>query len=190
MAKLGSDPNSATSQFFFNESDSNAANLDNQNGGFTVFGHVVGAAGLAVMDAIADVPVPTPGPLGSPLDQIPLQNYTAGAAVQPSNLILIKSVTPASEAIPDRQRHARRGHRVGPGEQPDRDSRSRPGPPTSRSWATAPTGRPRPRRSPSTSPVVAAGDHARRRPRPRPAPRRPRPPSGTPTPDPAIPRRS
>ena len=97
MAKLGNDPNSATSQFFFNESDSNAANLDNQNGGFTVFGNVVGDAGLAVMDAIAAVPVPSPGPLASPLDQIPLQNYTAGTTVQPSNLILIKDVTTASE---------------------------------------------------------------------------------------------
>lgn len=97
MAKLGNDPNSATNQFFFNESDANAANLDNQNGGFTVFGHVVGAAGLAVMDAVAAVPTPTPSPLSSPLDQIPLQNYNAGAGVQPSNLIVIKSVTPASE---------------------------------------------------------------------------------------------
>lgn len=97
MAKLGNDPNSATNQFFFNESDSNAANLDHQNGGFTVFGNVVGSAGLAVMDAIAGVPVPSPPPLSSPLDQIPLQNYTAGAAVQPSNLVLIQGVTTASE---------------------------------------------------------------------------------------------
>ena len=97
MAKLGNDPNSATSQFFFNESDGNAANLDNQNGGFTVFGHVVGAAGLAVLDAVAAVPVPSPGPLSSPLDQIPLRNYTPGSTVQPSQMILIKSVTPASE---------------------------------------------------------------------------------------------
>jgi cyclophilin family peptidyl-prolyl cis-trans isomerase len=97
MAKLGNDPNSATSQFFFNESDSNAANLDNQNGGFTVFGNVVGSAGLAVMDAIAAVPAPSPGPLGSPLDQIPLQNYTPGRTVLPSNMVLIKNVTAASE---------------------------------------------------------------------------------------------
>ncbi|WP_435010311.1 peptidylprolyl isomerase [Tundrisphaera lichenicola] len=97
MAKLGNDPNSATSQFFFNESNSNAANLDNQNGGFTVFGSVVGTDGLAVMDAIAKVPSPTPAPLASPLDQIPLLNYTAGATVQPSNLVLIKSVSTTSE---------------------------------------------------------------------------------------------
>lgn len=43
MAKVGNDPNSASSQWFFNLAD-NSANLDNQNGGFTVFGHVVSDA--------------------------------------------------------------------------------------------------------------------------------------------------
>ncbi len=52
MAKLGGDPNSATSQWFFNIGD-NSANLDNQNGGFTVFGEILNDDGLAVMDAIA-----------------------------------------------------------------------------------------------------------------------------------------
>ena len=52
MAKVGNDPNSATNQWFFNLAD-NRANLDNQNGGFTVFGQVASAAGLAVMDKIA-----------------------------------------------------------------------------------------------------------------------------------------
>jgi cyclophilin family peptidyl-prolyl cis-trans isomerase len=40
MAKLGNDPNSATSQWFFNLGN-NTTNLDNQNGGFTVFGRVI-----------------------------------------------------------------------------------------------------------------------------------------------------
>ena len=40
MAKTEEGPNSATCQWFFNLAD-NSANLDNQNGGFTVFGHVV-----------------------------------------------------------------------------------------------------------------------------------------------------
>ena len=40
MAKAGGDPDSATSQWFFNLAD-NSANLDNQNDGFTVFGRVI-----------------------------------------------------------------------------------------------------------------------------------------------------
>lgn len=40
MAKTAAGPDSATSQFFFNLAN-NASNLDNQNGGFTVFGKVV-----------------------------------------------------------------------------------------------------------------------------------------------------
>jgi len=40
MAKLGDDPNSASSQWFFNLAN-NTTNLDNQNGGFTVFGRVL-----------------------------------------------------------------------------------------------------------------------------------------------------
>ncbi|WP_165246453.1 peptidylprolyl isomerase [Paludisphaera soli] len=99
MAKLGSDPNSATSQFFFNLSDENASNLDKQNGGFTVFGRVVGQSGLGVMDAIAAVPAPSPGPMASPLDSAPLQNYKLGTSVQPANLVLIRSVTTADEAF-------------------------------------------------------------------------------------------
>lgn len=41
MAKLSGDPDSATNQWFFNLSN-NSANLDNQNGGFTPFGVVMG----------------------------------------------------------------------------------------------------------------------------------------------------
>ncbi len=40
MAKLGGDPDSATNQWFINLQD-NSGNLDNQNGGFTVFARVV-----------------------------------------------------------------------------------------------------------------------------------------------------
>ncbi|MEM1423576.1 MAG: peptidylprolyl isomerase, partial [Planctomycetota bacterium] len=52
LAKLGNDPNSGTSQFFFNLDD-NSSNLDNQNGGFTVFGEALDEESLAVIDAIA-----------------------------------------------------------------------------------------------------------------------------------------
>lgn len=54
MAKIGGDPDSATSQFFFNLGD-NSANLDNQNGGFTVFANVI--IGMDVVDRIAEVPL-------------------------------------------------------------------------------------------------------------------------------------
>jgi cyclophilin family peptidyl-prolyl cis-trans isomerase len=48
MAKVANDPNSATSQWFFNLAN-NAANLDNQNGGYTVFGRVL--LGTNVLEA-------------------------------------------------------------------------------------------------------------------------------------------
>ena len=51
MAKVAMQEDSATNQFFINLGN-NAANLDNQNGGFTVFARVV-AEDLAVVDAIA-----------------------------------------------------------------------------------------------------------------------------------------
>jgi peptidyl-prolyl cis-trans isomerase A (cyclophilin A) len=51
MAKLGGDPDSATSEWFFNLAD-NSENLDNQNGGFTVFGQVLGD-GMEIIDVIA-----------------------------------------------------------------------------------------------------------------------------------------
>ena len=54
MAKLGGDPDSATNQFFINLAD-NSANLDAQNGGFTVFAEVIGG-GMSVADEIAAMP--------------------------------------------------------------------------------------------------------------------------------------
>ncbi len=69
MAKLGSDPNSATKEWFFNLVD-NSANLDNQNGGFTTFGRVLGN-GMAAVDAMAAVPR---FGYASPYDTVPLRN--------------------------------------------------------------------------------------------------------------------
>lgn len=54
-AKLGNNPNSATNQWFFNLAD-NSSNLNNQNGGFTVFGEVISEADLNAVDAIATLP--------------------------------------------------------------------------------------------------------------------------------------
>ncbi len=82
MAKLGNDPNSATSQWFVNLAD-NSANLDGQNGGFTVFGKVLGN-GMSVVDAIAAVPT---FDAGSPFDTIPLINYTPPDPIEEENVI-------------------------------------------------------------------------------------------------------
>jgi len=54
MAKPADDPDSATSQWFINLTD-NRPNLDNQNGGFSVFGRVLGE-GMEVVDQIASLP--------------------------------------------------------------------------------------------------------------------------------------
>lgn len=72
MAKLGGDPNSATSQWFINLAN-NSANLDVQNGGFTVFGQVLGN-GMDVLDAIAALPRFN---LGGAATAIPLRDYSA-----------------------------------------------------------------------------------------------------------------
>jgi peptidyl-prolyl cis-trans isomerase A (cyclophilin A) len=77
LAKLGGDPNSATSQFFFNLAD-NSSNLDSQNGGFTVFGKLVGANDQAVVNALAATPIrdQSNGSSSSPFGSIPLNNYS------------------------------------------------------------------------------------------------------------------
>jgi uncharacterized protein (TIGR03437 family) len=90
MAKLGNDPNSATSQWFFNEVD-NSSNLDNTNGGFTVFGKVADDASLAVMDHIANEPVyDASGTFGADFSNLPLVNYTGTFTSQ--NLVLITAI--------------------------------------------------------------------------------------------------
>ncbi|PCH61998.1 MAG: peptidylprolyl isomerase [SAR86 cluster bacterium] len=54
MAKIDPLPDSATNQWFVNLAD-NSANLDNNNGGFTVFANVLGE-GMTVLDAIDALP--------------------------------------------------------------------------------------------------------------------------------------
>lgn len=92
MAKIGGDPNSATSQWFFNLSD-NTANLDDQNGGFTVFGEVVGN-GMDIVDAVAALPVYD---FGGATSDIPLRDYTQqdrNNNVEPdgTNLVIVNAV--------------------------------------------------------------------------------------------------
>lgn len=91
MAKVASNPNSATNQWFISLAD-NSANLDVQNGGFTVFGQVT--SGMAVVDAIAAV---SRFNLGGTFTAIPLRNYTsadatAGTTITDNNLVLIRKI--------------------------------------------------------------------------------------------------
>ncbi|MBI1375833.1 MAG: hypothetical protein GC159_24245 [Phycisphaera sp.] len=86
MAKVGGDPNSATSQYFVNLAN-NATNLDVQNQGFTTFANVI-HDGMTVVDAIAALPRYN---AGSPFNEIPLINYTGGS-VTTNNLVRLTDV--------------------------------------------------------------------------------------------------
>lgn len=95
MAKVSGDPNSATSQWFFNLSD-NSANLDAQDGGFTVFGQVIGD-GMSVVDAMAGVPTyDASQSLGGDFTDLPLLN----PALTPDNLVMINSIVVVPEPSP------------------------------------------------------------------------------------------
>jgi hypothetical protein len=89
MAKLPGDPNSATSQWFVNLAD-NSGNLDQQNGGFTVFGRVVE---MTTVDAIAAVPTFN---FGDPFSNVPLQNFVPGTTfpddVPDSSFVVVNDV--------------------------------------------------------------------------------------------------
>lgn len=97
MAKLGSDPNSATDQFFVNLAD-NSSNLDNQNGGFTAFARVAGS-GMSVADAIAGLPtvsssVNIDGSATTSLTDWPLTS--ASASMDTSKVVSITSAAPVA----------------------------------------------------------------------------------------------
>ena len=91
MAKVGDNPNSATSQWFINLAD-NSANLDAQNGGFTVFARVVGN-GMDIADRIANLPIYN---FGTQTDMtfsaIPLRDYNGTDAVKTSNVVSFPAI--------------------------------------------------------------------------------------------------
>jgi len=94
MAKLGGDPNSATSQWFINLAD-NSGILDGQNGGFTVFGEVTGN-GMDVVDAIAALPIYN---AGAPFGELPMIDYPGSGPAMEENLVMMDVVENSENVI-------------------------------------------------------------------------------------------
>lgn len=91
MAKVAGNPDSATSQWFFNVSD-NSANLDFQNEGFTAFGQVV--SGMDIVEEINGLTL---------CSSAPMVNYTgdqcsSGDAPGFENFVSIVSITIVDDA--------------------------------------------------------------------------------------------
>jgi len=95
MAKRDGDPDSATSQWFINLAD-NSTNLDNQNGGFTVFGQVLDP-GMRIVDQLAGLPVVN---VGGVFSNLPLLSWPASGSVALADLVTISriSVLPTTTA--------------------------------------------------------------------------------------------
>ncbi len=88
MAKTAAGPNTATNQWFINLAN-NSANLDNQNGGFTVFARVLGN-GMTVADSIAAVTAyDVSAQLGGDFTALPL----IGGNLNSSALVVIRTIT-------------------------------------------------------------------------------------------------
>lgn len=96
MAKNGGIPDSATSQFFVSLND-NRANLDYQNGGFTVFGRVAGN-GMTVADNISALPTATynllldGGSTATQFSDFPMNVLSPPATMDQSQVVKINSV--------------------------------------------------------------------------------------------------
>ncbi len=99
MAKLGSDPNSATSQWFFNMGDNSGTapnGLDFQNGGFTAFGQVLGD-GMDIVDQIAATPVWNASSINGAFGSLPLRNFTNDHFPNNNDLVVINSIRRVEE---------------------------------------------------------------------------------------------
>lgn len=96
MAKIGGQPDSATSQWFINLAD-NSATLDSDNGGYTVFARVIGN-GMAVADAISQLDTFN---FQGPFTDLPVINYIPPNEIIEANLVMTavskKDVTPGPE---------------------------------------------------------------------------------------------
>ena len=92
MAKLGNDPNSATNQWFFNLNN-NSENLDNQNGGFTVFGEVLTDEDFAPIEAIANLPTTDFSEVSSAFSNLPVIVEEGETSIDGDNLVILNDVS-------------------------------------------------------------------------------------------------
>ena len=95
MAKTAAGPDTATSQWFFNLSN-NSANLDTQNGGFTVFGRVLDV-GMDVVDAISALPTYDITGIHPTFTDVPLNGYTG--TYDPANQLVFINNTKPSDTL-------------------------------------------------------------------------------------------
>ncbi|WP_245754569.1 peptidylprolyl isomerase [Candidatus Accumulibacter aalborgensis] len=86
MAKLGGNANSATSEWFVNLGN-NSANLDKQNGGFTVFGKVT-LPSLGVVDGIAALQIIN---AGGAFDTLPVVSLPVSGPLVRENLAMVNT---------------------------------------------------------------------------------------------------
>lgn len=102
MAKVGDDPDSATSEFFFSLGN-NSANLDNQNGGFTVFGRIASPS-TSVLGTLASVPTSTynvklrqggvtPSAANFAFSDIPIDQSPVPSTIDQSKLLKVTSMS-------------------------------------------------------------------------------------------------
>lgn len=96
MAKIGGNPNSATNQWYINLAD-NSANLDVQNGGFTVFGQISNAD-MQVLDAMAALPRFN---FGGALESLPLRQYSTDDRLNNKPLVADNFITIESIVVVD-----------------------------------------------------------------------------------------
>jgi peptidyl-prolyl cis-trans isomerase A (cyclophilin A) len=90
----GGGPDSATNEWFFNLSN-NASNLDNQNGGFTAFGQILGVNDLATMDAIASVTLYN---AGSSFPNLPLVDYVPSQPISANNFVRFSGISVSQQS--------------------------------------------------------------------------------------------
>ena len=111
MAKVDGNPDSATNQWFINLTN-NSANLDIQNGGFTVFAQVL-APGMNTVEALARLPLVNAssctnlGPAVTAMAQVPMQTTPANCeSVGAAHLVQILSVKelPPRHTVADTER--------------------------------------------------------------------------------------